>query len=229
MGLSDIGNLVCLPFEEIEPGNPIDVHDLFLQEAVNSLRVSQRNWVPLIVKESGVDQYKVVANTFVYAAIARSGLEEAWCIVADDSAETAEAASTLARDDLPRINLSKASRKQIEATLDYLAKHHPEHPLKGIQVRTATGKIYEASRKHWKTLNPITELKCGIGRGLKLEALGKVFYLEPEPLPEVLTDSKMLNVTFTLKELRAIAKERGIKGCSNISKGKVIDKLIEAH
>ena len=227
MGLSDIGNLVCLPFEEIESALETDVHELFLQEAVNSLRVSQRNWLPLIVKEIDVDQYEVVANAFVYAAIARAGLEKAWCIVVNDSDEVAEASYLLARDGLPRINLSTASRKQIEAVLDYLAKHHPENPLKGIQVGTATRKIDEASKKHWKTLDPITRLKCRIGRGAKLEALKKVFYLTPEPLPESLTDSKMLEVTFTLGELQAIAKERGLK--SSGKKSELIKRLLETE
>ena len=106
MGLSDIGNLVCLPFDEIEPGIETDAHDIFLDEAVISLRVSQRNWLPLIVKEIDIDQYEVVANSFVYAALARAGLEKAWCIVVDDSDEVAKTSYLLARDCLPPINLS---------------------------------------------------------------------------------------------------------------------------
>ena len=229
MGLSDIGNLVCLPFDEIEPGIETDAHDIFLDEAVISLRVSQRNWLPLIVKEIDIDQYEVVANSFVYAALARAGLEKAWCIVVDDSDEVAKTSYLLARDGLPRINLSKASRKQLEAVLDYLAKHHPERPLRGIQVGTASRKIDEAQKRHWKTLDPITRLKCRIGKGGKLDALKKVFYLTPDPLPEVLTDAKMLDMAFTLEELKKIAKERGIKGYSGITKGNVIDKLVKAN
>ncbi|NEZ61188.1 transcription termination factor rho family protein [Leptolyngbyaceae cyanobacterium CCMR0082] len=224
MGLSDIGNLVCLPFEEIEPGQPTNVHDLFLQEAINVLRVSQRNWLPLIVKETGVDQYKVVANTFVYAAISRAGLEEAWCIVVDDSNETAEACSVLAQDGLPRINLSTASRKQIATALDYLLKQ-PGTLLKGVNLSSATSRIESAPRKYWQTFEPITKLKCKITKG-KLKELKKVFYLEPEPIPEIITDPVLLD-TFTAAELKKMAGKRGFKRYSKLSKANLIKRLSE--
>ncbi|ESA38504.1 rho termination factor [Leptolyngbya sp. Heron Island J] len=226
MGIRDIGNLMCLPFDEIEPGPLTEAHEFLIHEASSLLRVSQRNWIPLIVKEVGVDQYEVVANAFVYEAIAEAGLEKAWCIIADDSADTALVSSVLAHDTVPRINLSKATHKQIAAALDYLIKQ-PGTLLKGVSVATTAGRIDSAPRKYWKTLEPITKLKCRITKG-KLKELRKVFYLEPEPLPEVITDPILLD-TFTATELKKRAKKRGITGYSKLKKADLIKRLSEAE
>lgn len=222
MGLSDIGNLLCLPFDEIQPGKPTDAHDFLIQESAHLLRQSERNWVPLVVKEIGFEQYEVIGNAYIYEAIAEAGLEEAWCILADNSAETAAVTAVLAQDTLPRINLSKASRQQISTALDYLIKQ-PGTVLKGINVASATNRIDEAPRKYWKTLQPITKLKCKITPS-KLKALEKVFYVDPEPLPEVITDRQLLD-SFTAAELKKMATKRGIKGCAKLKKSEVVEKL----
>lgn len=226
MGLSDIGNLLCLPFDEIEPGRPTEVHSFLIQESARVLRKSQRNWVPLIVKEIKPDQYEVIGNAYVYEAITEAGLEEAWCILADDTAETAEVAAVLAQDLVPRVNLSKASRQQISAALDYIIKQ-PGTPLKGVNVASATNRIDEAPRQYWKTLQPITKLKCKITAGKKLKALEKIFYVDPEPLPEVVTDRKLLN-SFNTADLKKMAKKRGVTGFSKLKKGDLIEKLAAA-
>ncbi|MEL6778751.1 MAG: Rho termination factor N-terminal domain-containing protein [Cyanobacteria bacterium J06597_16] len=226
MGLSDIGNLLCLPFDEIQPGEPTEAHDFLIQECARLLRKSQRNWLPLVVKEVDIDQYEVIGNALVYEAIAEAGLNEAWCILADDSAETAELSSVLAQDTIPSVNLSKATRQQISAALDYLIKQ-PGSPLKGVNVATATNRIDEAPRKYWKTLQPITKLKCAITAGKKLKELNKVFYLEPEPLPEVITDPVLLE-SFTAAELKKMAKKRGIGSISKLKKADLVAKLAVA-
>ncbi len=222
MGLSDVGNLLCLPFDEIKPGEPTDAHDFLIKESAQLLGKSQRNWVPLVVKQVKRDQYEVIGNAYIYAAIAEAGLEEAWCILADDSAETAAVAAVLAQDTLPRINLSQASRQQISTALDYLIKQ-PGTLLKGINVASATNRIDEAPRKYWKTLQPITKLKCKITPS-KLKALEKVFYVDPEPLPEVITDRQLLD-SFTAAELKKMATKRGIKGCTKLKKPELVEKL----
>ena len=85
MSLSDLGNLMCLPFDEIEPGEPTEAHEYLIQSAANLLGPEGRNWVPLIVKEMGPDQYQVIGNSFIYAVAAEAQLEKIWCIIADES------------------------------------------------------------------------------------------------------------------------------------------------
>ncbi|MEM7062724.1 MAG: Rho termination factor N-terminal domain-containing protein [Cyanobacteria bacterium P01_B01_bin.77] len=224
MGLSDIGNLMCLPFDEIEPGPETEAHEYLLQEASNLLQTTQRNWLPLIVKEVGLDTYEVVANSFVYEAISRAGLKEAWCIIADDDEGTALTSLVLAHDKVPKANLSQASREQISAALDYLL-NQPKTPLKGVNLVKATSRINEApARKYWKTLKPITQLGCNIGAGVKVKELEKIFYLEPEPMPEVITDPTLLK-TFTTGDLKKMAKKRGITGYSKLKKAELVNML----
>jgi hypothetical protein len=88
----------------------------------------------------------------------------------------------------------------------------------------ATDRIDEAPREHWKTLDQITTLKCGITKGKKLNALKEVFYLTPQPMPEVIKDSTSLN-TLTAGELRDMAKKRGISGYSKKRKNDLIELL----
>ena len=224
MGLSDIGNLICLPFDEIAPGPQTTAHDFLIQEASNLLRKTKRNWIPIIVKETGVDQYEVVANAFVYEAIAESGLEEAWCIMANDDDDIAEVSAVLAHDRAPKVNLSKASHKQIKSVLDYLKKQ-PDTKLKGVDLAKATGYIERAPRKYWETLMPITKLGCGI-TAKKIKELKDIFYLEPEPWPEVITDPALLD-TFNMAELKKMARKRGLKKYSALKKAALIKRLSE--
>ncbi|MEO1390266.1 MAG: Rho termination factor N-terminal domain-containing protein [Cyanobacteria bacterium J06634_6] len=224
MGLSDVGNLLCLPFDEIEPGPLTEAHDFLIQEASNLLLSTQRNWLPVIVKETGIDQYEVVANSFVYEAVSEAGLEKVWCILVDESEDVALVSKVLANDSLPRINLSKASRKQISMALDYLLKQ-PGTLLKGVNLAKAVNRIDEAPRRYWKTLDPATKLGCALSKK-KLKDLKKVFYLEPEPLPEVITDPTLLN-TFTANDLKKMARKRGLKGYSKLKKTDLVKRLSE--
>lgn len=223
MGLNDVGNLLCLPFDEIQPGISTDAHDFLIQSSARLLRASKRNWVPLVVKEVQRDQYELIGNAYIYAAIEEAGLSEAWCILADDSAETAEVTAVLAQDSLPKVNLSQASREQISSALDYLIEQ-PGTPLKGVSVASATNRIDNAPRQYWKTLEPIAKLGCKISRGRKLKELEKVFYLDPEPLPEVIKDRKLLT-SLTATELKKMAKKRGITGYSKLKKSDLVDAL----
>ena len=87
-----------------------------------------------------------------------------------------------------------------------------------------TNCIGEAPRQNWTTLEPITKLKCGISKGIKLDALNEVFYLTPQSLPEVINDLTTLN-TLTSAELKAMAKKRGLSGYSKKKKNELIELL----
>ncbi|MEA5464282.1 Rho termination factor N-terminal domain-containing protein [Leptothoe sp. PORK10 BA2] len=142
----------------------------------------------------------------------------------DDSADTATVSTVLAHDVIPRINLSKASRKQISTALDYLIKQ-PGTLLKGVSVATASSRIESAPRKYWKTLDPITKLGCKLSKNT-LKELNKIFYLEPEPLPEVITDRSLLE-TFTTADLKKMARKQGLKGYAKFKKTELVDALAE--
>ena len=222
--LSDIGNLMHLYMDEIKPREGTDAPEFLITATAKKLNeLGGRNWVPLIVKEIGEDQYEVIGNSFIYAVAEEAGLEKVWCIIADSSNETVELTKVLSREVAPKINLSTATRDEIKATLQYLIEK-PGTDFKSVKLLVATDRIDEAPRQHWKTLDPITALKCGITKGKKLNALKEVFYLTPQPMPEVTKDSTNLN-TLTATELKAMAKQRGLTGYSKKKKDELVKLL----
>ncbi|MEL6322027.1 MAG: Rho termination factor N-terminal domain-containing protein, partial [Cyanobacteria bacterium J06626_14] len=94
------------------------------------------------------------------------------------------------------------------------------------QISKALPRIDEAPRQYWTSLGPIANLKCGITRGKKLNTLESVFYLTPQPMPELISDPNILN-TMTTTELKKMAKKRGISGYSKLKKAALVSLLSE--
>ena len=222
--LSDVGNLMYLDLEIIEPGDVINTSEYLINATAKELsNTNGRNWIPLIVKEIAEDRYQVIGNYFIYAVAEAAGLEKVWCIIADDSEETAKVTKILAREAIPKINLSTASRDEIKAALEYLIEQ-PDTVLKGVKLPVATNRIDEAPRQYWQDLKPVTKLKCGITAGKKVKALEKVFYLIPESMPDDIKDAKVLN-SLSTAELKKIAKKRKLSGYSKFTKSKLVNLL----
>ncbi len=180
---SDLGKLVNLPLESITPAEGFSAPSFLVTAAAAQLRATGgHNWVPLLVVEAGDYQYKAIGNHFVYAVAQEAGLERLWCIIVDPDPAQVEQAQILARETVPKVNLTEASRETILAALRYLAEQ-PGTPLKGVDVTIAAARIAEADRSWWQDLTPIAKLGCRITRGKKLEALKEVFFLTPTAPP----------------------------------------------
>lgn len=192
MGKYDnIGQLMHLPLERIDTEASIYESEFIVNAAADSiLSTDGRNWIPIVVKETSDYQYQVVANHFIYAVAQQANLERVWCIVIAPDEKLIEQAKVLAREETPRLNLATASGEAILSALRYL-ESQPGSPLKGVNIIVAANRIEEADRSQWSDLNPITKLKCGIAKGKKLDALGKVFFITapppPPPAPELVS------------------------------------------
>lgn len=235
--LSDIGNLMHIYLDDINPSERTDTPEFLVKASARLLKEKgDRNWIPLLVKETGKDKYEVIANSFIYAVAKEAGLDRVWCIIADESDDTAEVTQVLAKEKTPKINLSTASRDEIVAALQY-AIEQPGSALKSVKLAVAANRIDEASRQSWQDFEPITKLKCGITKGAKLDALKQVFYLTPQTMLEKNTntvDSQAvpkktsrveINKTMTVAELTKIAKERGITVPNKIKKDDLLKLL----
>lgn len=221
---SDVGNLMYLDLEIIEPVNITNTSNYLIKATAKELsNTDGRNWIPLVVKEISEDRYQIIGNYFIYAVAEAAGLEKVWCIIADDSEETAKVTKILAGEEIPKINLSTASRDEITSALEYLIEQ-PATVLKGVKIPVAANRIEEAPRQYWQDLKPITKLKCGITAGKKLKALEKLFYLTPQPMPDDIKDTKILN-TMTTTELKKLAKKRNISGYSRLTKSSLVKLL----
>lgn len=175
----DIGKLMHLPLADIEPGELCSESEFIVTAAAEAvLQAGGHNWIPVIVKETGDYQYQVVSNSFIYAVAQQAELERVWCIIIEPESKNIEQAKILAREVIPKVNLSIASRDTILAALRYLVAE-PGSALKGLDVIVAANRISAANRETWSNFNPVTSLKCSITKGKKLDALAKVFYLSP--------------------------------------------------
>ncbi|HEY9850353.1 MAG TPA: hypothetical protein V6D28_12885 [Leptolyngbyaceae cyanobacterium] len=183
-GFNNVGKLMHLPLADIDYEKSISETNFIVSAAAEILsETGGRNWIPLIVKEISDYQYQVVCNHFVYAVAQKAALERVWCIVIEANEKNIEQAKILAREIVPKVNLSTASRAAILAALQYLITE-PGSPLKGIDAEVFANKIANSDREKWLDFNPITTLKCGITKGKKLDALSQVFFLQP-PKPSV--------------------------------------------
>jgi hypothetical protein len=187
---NDVGKLMHLPLADIQPGEPIEVPAFVMAAAAEALlKANGQNWIPVIVKQTGKYEYQVVSNLFAYAVAQEAGLDRVWCMVTDSSPETVSLVKILARETIPKVNLSTASRDIITDALKYLIER-PGSPLSKIDLLVATNRIEEADRENWQDFTAVTKLKCGITKGQKLNVLSDVFYLSPikkPPSPQIIS------------------------------------------
>jgi Rho termination factor, N-terminal domain len=225
--LSDVGQLLYLYLEEIIPDDEAQFSDFIIEAGAKLLQNGeQRNWVPLIVKQVGDKQYQVIANSLVYAIAEAAGVDRIWCILADDSSRTKEISRVLCGESIAKINLSKASHDEIYAAFQYLLSLD-QSPLKGVKVQIATTRIDESPRQYWKDFTPIIQLKCGITKGKKLDALKEIFYLQPEVMPDIVKDISILT-GMTTTALKVMAKKQGITGYSKLKKDDLVKQISQS-
>ena len=227
MEYTDVGTLKQVYLDEIEITNGTDAPDFLIKSTAKLLQqTGGRNWLPVIVKEVAKDRYQVIGNSFVYAVAEQARIERVWCVIADNTEDTAILSRVLAREETPKLNLSIASREEIKSALQFLIEQ-PNSPLKTVKLATATAKIDEAPRQFWKSLDEIVSLKCGITKGKKLDLLKSVFYLTPnsQPVAENGTFPEEALKLKTVSELKKLAKERGIAGLSKMKKADLIRVL----
>lgn len=212
----NIGKLMHLPLTDIEPGEQFSESEFIIIAAAEAVRqTGGRNWIPVIVKETGDYQYQVVSNHFIYVVAQQADLERLWCIVIEPELQSIEQAKILAREVTPKVNLTTASRDNILAALRYLIAEL-NSALKGVDAIVATNRIAASDRKSWSSLNPITTLKCGITKGKKLDAITKVFFLSTPPqlpLPPEIVSIKRASrdEIFTLLNYLSLHKIGGFK------------------
>ena len=249
----EIGSLLRLYLDDIEIDDVPKIPEYLILGASEAIEQAQGNhYSPVIVTQIGDSKYKVVANSFVYLAVKRAGLDRIWCITVDDSGEIHRQAKIMARELTPRINLATASYEDIRMGLDYLI-NRPVNNLVKVRLANACRLISEVSKDKWKSsLAEITKLKCGITKGKKLDIFKEVFHFTPiaistpnpvpsgvpipkadpdpvldrVPTPVLQTFSEPQLKKLTVKELKELTKERKIPRYSKLKKAELIQVLL---
>ena len=176
----NIGKLMNLKLSKIESAEQCFESEFIIAGAAEAvLQAGNRNWIPIIVKETGDYQYQVVSNHFVYAVAQQAKLDSVWCIVIDPKPSNIEQAKILAREANPTVNLSTASKDTIIAVLKYLVQ---EHNWKTVKPVEAANKIVASNREQWSDFIPLTKLQCGLSKA-RLDCIAKVFTISPPPPP----------------------------------------------
>ena len=238
ISINDAIQLMYFWTHEISVPEPTNAPQFLVDVVAETLtQHGGKNWIPVIVKEVGRGEYEVIANAFVYAAAESAGLEKVWCIIVDQIEGAEYVTKVLAGEIVPKLNLATASYEQIQSALEYVSEK-PNSALKGFKVIIAANRISEAPRQGWKNLDELTKLKCGITKGKKLDALKEVFSLSFPKTPEskvtevseiITPDTTIINETsletLSLTALKALAKDRKVKGYSKKTKAELIDLL----
>ncbi len=176
----NIGKLMHLNLSKIESAEPCSESEFIIAGAAEAvLQAGNRNWIPIIVKETGDYQYQVVSNHFVYAVAQQAKLDLVWCIVIDPKPSNIEQAKILAREANPQVNLSTAAKDTIIAVLKYLVK---EHNWKNVKPVETANKIVDSNREQWSDFTPLTKLQCNLTKA-RLDFIAKVFSISPPPPP----------------------------------------------
>jgi hypothetical protein len=176
----NIGKLMYLELAKIESAEPCSESEFIIAGAAETvLQANNRNWIPIIVKETDDSKYQVVSNNFVYAVAQQAKLERVWCIVIEPKPSNIEQAKILAREAIPTVNLSTASEDTIITVLEYLVK---EHNWKTVKPVEAAKKIVASHREQWSDFTPLTKLQCGLTKA-RLDCITKVFSISPPPPP----------------------------------------------
>ncbi|MEA5487464.1 MULTISPECIES: transcription termination factor rho family protein [Pseudanabaena] len=221
--------LMHLWLHEITVPEPTDAPQFLLDVVSEALKQSGgKNWIPVIVKEVSKGEYVVVANSFIYAAAENAGLEKAWCVIVDHDESAEYLTKVLAREIVPKLDLATASYEQIQGALEYVSEK-PNSALKGFKLLVAVNRIAEAPRQNWKSLDELTKLKCGITKGKKLDALKEVFTLNVKSVKEPVEVNAPKPIqsldSLSLTELKAMAKDKKLKGYSKKTKAELVDLL----
>lgn len=83
MEFTDVGTQKYTYLDEINV-KPQQVDQKKVAEAAKRFKEGERNWEPVVIRETGTDRYEVVGNAHLYEAAKQAGFDRLWTIIAGD-------------------------------------------------------------------------------------------------------------------------------------------------
>jgi hypothetical protein len=177
--LKDIGQLIQVSIEQVEFDSELNIPPYQVAALAEKLhQPNLRNWVPVIVQEPTLRQYRVISNGHILAAMKAAGHENIWVVVVPDDPDTETQIELLTGKVPLKVNICTADHETLLAALSYCRKEISSK----FDVTIATERILKApGRRGWKDLQPLTKLQCGLSSA-KMNVLKNVFEVIPEKI-----------------------------------------------
>lgn len=181
--LKSIGQLIRVPIEQVELTEEYDIPAYYVGVLAEKLKDAEvRNWVPVIVQEQALREFRVVENGHILDAMRAAGQEYVWVVVIPDDPHIEEQVSLLMGKSSLKVNLCTASYEAILSGLNHLIAN-PAHKLNSLPITLVTERILQdSSRFAWTSLQPLTKLGLKSITTAKLKVFAEVFEAKPEPI-----------------------------------------------
>ena len=154
----ELGEILRIPSEFVETKSKVKLNTTLVKSLANKLKASNKNILPIIVKQISEDEYEAIHNTLILEAAKQAGLEFVWCIAVDNQMETQILAET---GELFQVSLLDSSEKEIIEALTFA--RDTETSLKKLDPAKVAKVIVSARTPSWKDLKPLSKLRCGVG------------------------------------------------------------------
>ncbi|MBL1179296.1 hypothetical protein [Pantanalinema sp. GBBB05] len=181
--LKDIGQLIRVPIDQVELTNEYAMPSY--QVAALSEKLQEpglRNWVPVIVQEPTLRQYRVVSNGHILDAMKAAGQDYVWVAVVPDDAQVEEQVNLITGQLPLRINVCTANYEMILEALRHL-RETPGSKLEKLNITLVAERIFkDPVRCAWASLQPLTRLGFKEVTSAKLKAFEEVFEAKPQPI-----------------------------------------------
>lgn len=168
---SDVGKYLRIPCNKIINKNKSQTHSVIINAIADKLKIHRRNFLPIIVEEVDEEKYEILLNGHILEAAKQAQLDFVWCIIADKKRGKQIEIESKQRFE---INLLTASDKTISEMFDYIKSVHTG--FNQVNPQEVAEKIVKNRSNQWKSFQPLTKLRCKIGRK-KLEILNNYFCL----------------------------------------------------
>jgi energy-converting hydrogenase A subunit M len=154
----ELGAVLRIPVEFVEAKSKSKSNETLVKSLANKLKISNKNILPIIVKQKDEDSYEAIHNTLILEAAKQAGLDFVWCIPVDSKMEAQILAET---GELFQVSLLNSSEKEIVEALAFA--RDTEASLKKLDTAKVAKAIVTARTPSWKDLKPLSKLKCGVG------------------------------------------------------------------
>ena len=154
----ELGKILCLPLFQVS-GNQ-EIHPALVKNLAKQIQKKERNYLPVIVKLLGEDNYEAIYNIQILEAARKAEVDFVWCIVVDDEILDQIKVES---GEIIRIPVLTASEQDIKEVLEYIKEQKSGVRTMNPEI-AARAIVKQRDKTNIKSLNFLTKERCGIGK-----------------------------------------------------------------